>query len=578
MILILTVILNLILLPLSFADEDYALERIVVTGASGSKQSRNYPSETISAKDIQAKKVNSIPDIFKYASGVDLRYRGTSGVQGDLSIRGSTYEQVAVLIDGIRINDLQTGHHNLDIPLTSMDIEKIEVIKQGAGSINIVTKKPLKKSMSLEMSAGAHALYGQAFSCDMPGKNFSNSFSFEHKTSNGARPNTDFDYQTFSYIFNKDWVNNSLNFLAGYQDKDYGADSFYSNLYKEEEEHTKTLFLKTGLDTDMSSYDLKNSIFLRRHHDKFILNRNNPSLSQNIHTTYSYGIHSGISVPVKRGDMESGFEISRDTIDSTNLGKNTRMNEAYFLGFNPEPGYKLEPSARFRIDHFQNWSYQSSFDAGLGYWLIDNKLKIKSCFSHSFRGPSFTELYYSDAANQGNSDLKVEKSDNYSLGLEANYNNIPVACDAFLRKVKNMIDYTRPTVTDIWQATNLGSVDFKGVELKAGPLSYTYMEANRNNSGFLSKYALDILKHQLMLNLNRNVLGIKIDWHMSYNERKFGETYFVGDLCVSKVFENKNNSMEPFLKIDNFTDTEYSEISGVTQPGRWTQAGIRLKW
>ena len=572
------VLLNLVFCLSSFADEDYALEKIVVRGASSSKQSQNYPSETISAKDIQTKKINSTPDILKYVSGVDLRYRGTSGVQGDLSIRGSTYEQVDVLIDGIRINDSQTGHHNLDIPLTSMDIEKIEVIKQGAGSINITTKKPLKKSTSLETIAGAHALYGQAFSCDMPGKNFSNSFSFEHKTSNGARPNTDFDYQTFSYIFNRDWTNNSLNFLAGYQDKDFGADSFYSNLYKEEEEHTKTLFLKTGLDTDMGSYDLKNSVFLRRHHDKFILNRNNPSLSQNTHTTYLYGIHSGISVPVKYGDMESGFEISRDTIDSTNLGKNARMNEAYFLGFNPESGYKLEPSARFRIDHFQNWSYQNSFNAGLGYWLIDNKLKIKSCFSHSFRVPSFTELYYSDAANKGNPDLKVEKSDNYSLGLETNYNNIPVACGAFLRKVKNLIDYTRPTVTDIWQATNLGSVDFKGAELRLGPLSYTYMEANRNTSGFLSKYALDILKHQLMLNLNRNVLGIKIDWHMSYNERKFGETYFVGDLCVSKVFENKNNSMEPFLKIDNFTDTEYSEISGVTQPGRWTQAGIRLKW
>ena len=166
------VLLNLVFCLSSFADEDYALEKIVVRGASSSKQSQNYPSETISAKDIQTKKINSTPDILKYVSGVDLRYRSTSGVQGDLSIRGSTYEQVDVLIDGIRINDSQTGHHNLDIPLTSMDIEKIEVIKQGMGSINITTKKPLKKSTSLETIAGAHALYGQAFSCDMPGKTF----------------------------------------------------------------------------------------------------------------------------------------------------------------------------------------------------------------------------------------------------------------------------------------------------------------------------------------------------------------------------------------------------------------------
>ena len=589
--LLLAIILNLALCTFSFAEEDYTLEKIVVTGGSSgsaSRPSQNYPSETFSSKDIRENYFNSVSDIFKRSSGIDLRYRGTSGVQGDLSIRGSTYEQAAVLIDGIRINDMQTGHHNMDIPLTSMDIEKIEIIKQGSsssygsgalsGSINIITKKPLKKSISIETLAGAHGLYGQAFSCDMPGKNSSASFSAEHKTSNGARPNTDFDYKTASYLFNKDWVDNSLNLVAGYQDKDFGADSFYSNLYKEEEEHTNTLFLKTGLDTDLVSYNLKNSIFLRRHHDKFILNRNDPSFSQNTHTTYSYGIHSSASMPVKYGDLETGFEIARDTIDSTKLGKNTRMNQACFLGFNPTEGNKFEPSARFRIDHFQNWSYQSSFNTGLGYWLIDDKLKIKPSFSHSFRGPSFTELYYSDAANKGNSDLKVEKSDNYNLCLETNYNNIPISCDVFLRKVKNLIDYTRLTVNDVWQATNLGSVDFKGMDLKAGPLSYTYMEADRSASGFLSKYALDILKHQLMLNLNRDIKTIKIGLYLSYNERKFGETYFIGDISFSKAFQNKETSIEPFIKIDNFTDTDYSEVAGVMQPGRWVQGGVKVKW
>jgi len=575
------VLLNLVLCFSSFAEEDYTLEKIVVTGGSAGspgQPSQNYPSETISSKNIRENNFNSVPDIFRSSSGVDLRYRGTSGVQGDLSIRGSTYEQAAVLIGGIKINDMQTGHHNMDIPLTSMDIEKIEIIKRGMGSINIATKKPLKKSISVEALAGAYGLYGQVLSCDMPGKNFSSSLSLEHKTSNGARPNTDFDYETYSYMLNKDWGDNSLDLVAGYQDKDFGADSFYSNLYKEEEEHTNTLFLKTGLDTDLASYSLKNSIFLRRHNDKFILNRNNPSFSQNTHATYSYGIHSGISWPVKCGDIESGFEIQRNTIDSTNLGKNTRMNEAYFLGFDPEPGNKLEPSARFRIDHFQNWSYQSSYDAGLGYWLIENKLKIKSSFSHSFRGPSFTELYYSDAANKGNSDLKVEKSDSYNLGLETNYNNTPIACDVFLRKVKNLIDYTRLTTNDLWEATNLGSVDFKGAELKAGPLSYTYIEADRSASGFLSKYALDILKHQLMLNLNRDIKTIKIGLNLSYNERKFGETYFIGNVSFSKAFQNKGTSIEPFIKIDNFTDTDYSETAGVIQPGRWVQSGVKIKW
>jgi len=586
--LLLIVGINLIFCLPSFADEGYTLEKIVVTGDSGNNRNQNYQSETISGRDIKEKQINSAADILRYVPGVDLRYRGTSGIQGDLSVRGSTYEEVAVLIDGIRINDPQTGHYNLDLPLTAMDIEKIQVIKQGSsslygtgalsGTINIITKRPLKKSRSLEITVGQHALYSQAFLCDMPAKDISNSFSYEHKISNGARPNTDFEYQTFSYILNKDWQDNSLNFLAGYQDKDYGADGFYSNLYNEEEEHTETLFVKAGLDSDLGPSNLKNSAFLRRHHDRFLLNRNNPLFYQNMHTTYSYGIHSGIDWPVKYGDMETGFEIARDEINSTNLGKNTRINEAWFLGFNPAPENNIETSARFRIDHFQNWSYQDSFDSGAGWRLADNKLKIKACFSHAFRGPSFTELYYSDPANKGNADLKVEKSDNYSIGLETNYRDIEIECGGFLRKVTNLIDYIRPTVNDVWQAANLGKVYFKGLELKAGPFSYTYMEANKDNTGYLSKYALDILKHQLMFNLRHSARGLKIDWRLSYNERKFGETYFIGDVCVSKAFENKNTVIEPFIKIDNFTDTNYTEVAGVLQPGRWVQSGIKIKW
>ena len=588
MIFIITILLNLLFAVSSFAEEGYILEKIVVKRANAEEQRQAYPDEVLPLEDLHQKKIDSIPDILDYVPGIDLRNRSAYGTQADISIRGSTYEQVAMLIDGIRINDMQTGHHNMDIPLTSLDIEKIEVIKKGSsslygngalsGSINIVTKKPVEKSSVLVITAGQHALHSQAFSLAMPKKNHSNNLSFEHKSSNGARPNTDFDQGTFSYIFNKDWEDNALGFLLGYQDKDFGADSFYSNLYKEEEEHTETLLMKTSLDTDLETYKLKNSIFLRRHHDRFLLNRNNPGFSQNTHTTYSYGMHSSINWPIKYGDIESGFEIERDKIDSTNLGKNTRMNEACFLGFRPRLENRWESINRFRIDHFQNWSYQNSFDAGLCYWLIDDKFRIKGSYSHAFRGPSFTELYYSDAANKGNSDLGLEKSDNYSIGCETSYNNLKIAGEAFLRRVKDLIDWTRPTINDIWQASNLGKVDFKGIELRVGPFSYTYMEADKEDLGLLSKYSLDILKHQLMLNLAHDIYGIKINWQLSYNERKYGETYFIGNISMVKVFQKNLISLEPFIKIDNFTDTEYSEIAGVIQPGRWTQAGIKIKW
>lgn len=108
--------------------------------------------------------------------------------------------------------------------------------------------------------------------------------------------------------------------------------------------------------------------------------------------------------------------------------------------------------------------------------------------------------------------------------------------------------------------------------------SYTYMEADKKAAGFLSKYALDILKHQFILDIRQSLIGLDLDWQLSYNERYYGETYFVGNLYVAKKFISKNFIFEPFLKIDNFSNTKYSELAGVIQPGRWVKAGLRFEW
>jgi iron complex outermembrane receptor protein len=87
---------------------------------------------------------------------MDIRRRGANGVQSDVSFRGSSFEQVLLLINGIRMNDSQTGHNSLNLPVDLGDVERIEVIKGPAarrfgqnayaGAINIITKiNPGKK-------------------------------------------------------------------------------------------------------------------------------------------------------------------------------------------------------------------------------------------------------------------------------------------------------------------------------------------------------------------------------------------------------------------------------------------------
>ncbi|MFH0762876.1 MAG: TonB-dependent receptor [Candidatus Omnitrophota bacterium] len=590
-----------------FAEEQQrALEKIVVSpgmDSLGPSMAKSvYSAQILDSGQIKMQNPDSLADLLQGISGADLRYRGTSGIQGDLSLRGSTFEQVAVLIDGIRVNDPQTGHHNLDIPLTEYDLQRLEVIKDGdsslygagglAGSVNFVVKRPVKRGLRVDSVFGQHALFGQGFSLTLPERSLSGRLSYEHKISKAARPNTDFEYYTTSLYLNKDINNALLDALFGYQKKDFGADSFYSNLFCEEEEHTETFFTKAGLDNQLGSALLKNNLFFRRHWDKFILQRNNPT-SVNYHTTYIYGLVSRLNLPTGSGEAVFGLDLGREEINSTNLGKHSRLYEAFLAGFTPGFAGRLNIDLRARADHYQKWGWQESYNFGLEYPIIDDRLSISGSAARSFRVPSYTELYYNTAANKGNPALTVEHCDNFKLGLDFKDKGLEVSIDGFMRRGHGLIDWTRTSEQDPWVATNLGSVDFRGAEfisafspqlnfkeinLKKLQFSYAYIDVDKKTSGFFSKYALDALKHQLLLDIYSSLFGLKVDWQLSYNQRYYGETYFVGGLYLSKTITKNNFSLEPFVKVDNFTNTSYSEISGVILPGRWIKGGVKFEW
>lgn len=600
------IVLVLFLLPkYSPAEEPLTLEKIVVKSDSEAPYLKhlkeNYPGEVISSQEIGEGNPDSLVEALNYASGMEIRARGPFDIQGDLSLRGSTNEEVGVSIDGIKVMDPQTGHHNLDIPLTKYDIERIDITKEGssslygagsfAGNTNFIIKKPAVKALNIDALFGENALFGQAFSFTLPQKEFSSRVSFDNKVSKAARPNTDFKEQTASFYIDKNTENISLDTLIGYQKKDFGADGFYSNLFPEEEEHTETLFFKTGLDLKSETGILKNDAYFRKHRDKFVLRRNNPT-SVNYHTTYVYGLNSDYALPTKYGEILFGLYSGNEEINSTNLGKHKRFFEAGSIGLSSKIGQRFTSDLRFRSDHYEKWGFQQSFNAGLGYGLTDT-LKVKGSAARAFRLPTFTDLFYSDAANKGNPGLGVEKSDSYSAGLEYVKDFIELGLSGYFRRGHNMIDWTRATTADPWQATNLGSVDFKGIEFisklnheinfmrmkfRSVSLGYSYTEVDKKESGFLSKYVLDVLKHQLHLDIYSTIFGLDINWQLSYNQRYFGDTYFLGDLYIGKKLKSRNYSLEPFLKIDNFTNKNYTEIAGVQQPGRWVKSGFKFEW
>ena len=107
------------------------------------------------AADIKAAAVHSINDLLEYAAGIDVRQRGELGVQTDIAVRGGTFDQVTLLLNGVNISSPHTGHLSADFPVSIDDIERIEVIEGPAarvfgtsaftGVVNIVTKSAGKE-------------------------------------------------------------------------------------------------------------------------------------------------------------------------------------------------------------------------------------------------------------------------------------------------------------------------------------------------------------------------------------------------------------------------------------------------
>ena len=116
--------------------------------------------------DIQAAPVQSVNDLLKLVTGVDVRQRGPIGAQTDVGIRGGTQEQITILLNGINICDPQTGHNTMDLPCNVADIVRIEVLEGTQslmGAINIVTSLPATTASQGQQDHVQLALEGGSF-------------------------------------------------------------------------------------------------------------------------------------------------------------------------------------------------------------------------------------------------------------------------------------------------------------------------------------------------------------------------------------------------------------------------------
>lgn len=156
----------------------------------------------INKNDIQKMPARSLQEVLSFTAGVDVRQRGPVGVQADIGIRGGSYEQTLMLVNGIKMSDPQTGHHMVNIPLPLISMERIDVLRgpgariygQNAfsGAINIQTIVPDSFLMNLQAYGGDFTTFGGGICASLPLGNYRQTISVGHDRSAGYWYNSDF--------------------------------------------------------------------------------------------------------------------------------------------------------------------------------------------------------------------------------------------------------------------------------------------------------------------------------------------------------------------------------------------------
>ena len=592
-------------------EKSVQLEPVTVTGSHIPGAGTLGSIDVIEREEIEKAPADSVSDILDLQGGLELHRRGAGEIQGDLSIRGSTSEQVLILLDGVPLNDPQTSHHDLDLPIFLNEVERIEILK-GPGSslygsdalggvVQIISSPPPDKfTVRGKIRAGTYSqdLYyhdrgGQA-QVTLPFAKGGARISAGVEDSSGFRPGTDYRVIKTSAEANPEILGTKSNLTVGYLDKEFGAQDFYgSNPSWEPWEHTGTLFAKTGLDLiSDENFTLKPAISFRRHTDHFVLFRDNPERYQNHHLSYTIlGTLESLIRTKKTGQLALELEGAGDWLESSNLGDHSQSRSSLAVEYSSPKEFPWELNFSIRADVHSDQATALSPSLGIGYRVLPG-LRFKASSGLSYRSPSFTELYYSDPSNQGNPGLKNERS----LSVEAGGEYYPAARTffslVFLRRYDwNLIDWARLSSADPWQALNLDDITTYGIEASATAGifpglnirgEYGFLTQNRKETGYQYKYSNDFPRHRLTLTF----------WGKPV---KFFSYYLALDSPVVDLTQGKKN--EDFRQVlinaaisynakmftfsiegKDLTNSQYQDIIGVPRPRRYLGASLEFKW
>ena len=567
------------------------LEEIILTSSRidvpFDKDSRTIT--VISRKDIENSTANNVADILQQFAGVDVRRRGIDGMQSDLYIRGGSFDQTLVLIDGIKTENPQTGHHTMNIMIPIENIERIEIIKgptarvfgQNAftGAINIITKNKVQNSLTGKIEYGSFDQNSIGLTGAINKKNSTHQAHYSRNVSNGYRYNTDFKNQNI-FVKSKFIIQNyPIDVIATFMERKFGANGFYASPeYKDQYEETQSSLMGISSNISLNNVIFKPKVYWKRGQDMYEFIRNKPEIYRNLHITNKIGTALDASYDSKIGVSGFGVDIAKVFISSNNLGDHDRLMITTFFEhrFNLMKN-KLDITPGIAFTYYSDFKFHAFPGIDMGYSISD-QFKLYGNIGYTYRIPTYTDLYYKSPTTIGNPNLEPENALSQEIGLKYLKSNITVNAAFFNRKSNNLIDYVKENKTDKWQAENIQQVETFGFETSLTyqfkikkydqflNFGYSFIEDEVSKSTYnFSRYTLNSIKHQINAGFDSSFVSF-LRQNISYRfvERPDGTSYNILDAKFTTIYKGFNFS----VIINNIFNTEYTETNLIPMPER----------
>ncbi len=626
---------------LSLAQGDNStLSEVTITANGYQQPTRNTGRNVlvIPGAVLLRSPVYSIDELLRFIPGVEVQLRGPQGVQGDIILRGGTFQQVLILLDGLRVNDPLTGHFNAYLPIDPLEIDRIEVLKGPAaaiwgseavgGVIHIFTKTfanralsantPTKLLSSLEGSivAGAHQLRNTQVRWSSQSKSNRFSFSGASRNSSGVEQRGIRGYfylnslqTSWQHQFLNGW---NLRLRAAWDSRRFAAQNFYTNFLSDTaSEKVTTGWSQAQLYRAFPKGQWQADLGYKFAEDRYqfrpaaLPNLNKMGLTQ-------------LQVKYQRTtkhlfQYQGGLQVFQRGIHSNDRGNHQITQGALFgtTQLQLTPAIMGILAMRLVVDELYGAiavpQFSISFSRDRSQWRLSG--------GRSFRDADFTERYNNynktlvTSGRIGNPQLSPEDAWQAELGYDVTiHQKIFINSSLFYRDHRGLIDWVTTPYASMPRPDNLISTgsyalakNVEQVETFGAELDLRYIDSlgkgrllfqtgllllkNHAPSGgagfYLNGHARFLLNGLLQYQINNWDLSVGMVYkkrnpqNNSVLSASLSPSYFIANCKIQ--YQLRKTRLTPFVMADNLFNTSYSDLLGAPMPGRWISMGLSAR-